>query len=78
MKTVVVPETRRALEIAFNSRCIKENTPLLDRLSALRHEFATLVGYQNYAQYETEVLMSKTAVRVKDVCLASDLLILPG
>jgi Zn-dependent oligopeptidase len=33
-------ETRRQLSLAYGSRCITENTPLLEDLVAKRHEVA--------------------------------------
>jgi len=36
-------------------RCIKENTPILERMIELREKQAKLLGYENHASYITEV-----------------------
>ena len=37
-----IDETRKTMETAFNSRCIAENTPILEELVRLRHEMANV------------------------------------
>ncbi|KAK4472091.1 hypothetical protein MN116_005461 [Schistosoma mekongi] len=58
------PETRRKLESAFNSRCIKENTPILKRLIELRKERATILGFPTHADFMLDLRMAKTADNV--------------
>ncbi|CAH8540443.1 unnamed protein product [Schistosoma rodhaini] len=58
------PETRRTLETAFNSRCIKENTPILKRLMELRRERATILGFPTHADFMLDLRMAKTAANV--------------
>lgn len=38
LKLCTVPATRRAMELAFDSRCKDVNAPLLDEILTLRHE----------------------------------------
>jgi Zn-dependent oligopeptidase len=46
-----VSDTRRRLQFLFDSRCKKENTPILERLVSLRDEQAKLLGYKDHAHY---------------------------
>jgi thimet oligopeptidase len=39
------------MERAFNQRCMKENTPILEELVRLRAEQAAILGYENHASY---------------------------
>ncbi len=47
------------MEVAYQSRCLKENTAILEELVALRQEQATLLGYDNHASYIHELRMAK-------------------
>ena len=60
-----VPETRKQLEIAYQSRCLAENTKILEELVALRQEQAQLLGYDTHAAYIQELRMAKNPVTVK-------------
>ncbi|KAG8173142.1 hypothetical protein JTE90_009836 [Oedothorax gibbosus] len=64
MKKCRKPETRKGLYTAFQSRCSKENYPLLQEIVQMRHKLANMLGYPNHASYETELLMSKSAETV--------------
>ena len=46
-----VPETRKKLEIAYQSRCLEENTKILEELIELRQEQAEMLGYESHAHY---------------------------
>ncbi|XP_059151860.1 thimet oligopeptidase-like [Physella acuta] len=60
MKKARNPETRRIMETAFNSRCIKENTPILEELVKLRHEKSQLLGYPTHSHFVLDMRMAKT------------------
>lgn len=50
-------ECRRRLSIAYLSRAWPDNEALLQELLGLRREFAALVGYASWPDYDTEVKM---------------------
>ena len=55
---------RQELYTAYVSRATGgeyDNAPLIDRILALREEFATMLGYKNFADYRLETNMVKTA-----------------
>ncbi|XP_035228689.1 thimet oligopeptidase-like isoform X2 [Stegodyphus dumicola] len=60
------PETRRLMELAFNSQCINENIPILEELVKLRKKQANLLGFSNHAAYITDLRMAKTAENVSE------------
>eukprot|EP00795_Rhopilema_esculentum_P016852 gene16852-8327_t len=64
MKKASNAETRRIMEAAFSSRCMKENSPILEELVELRAKMASLLGYPTHAAYITEMRMAKTAENV--------------
>ena len=47
-------ETRRAVAVAFLDRGYPQNEPLLRELFDLRHEYANLVGYTDWASYDAQ------------------------
>ena len=59
------PETRRKLEIVYQSQCIEENTKILEKLVSLRNEQAKLLGYETHAAYIHELRMAKSPGNVK-------------
>ncbi|KAK3089945.1 hypothetical protein FSP39_007851 [Pinctada imbricata] len=65
MKKARNPNTRRALETAFNSRCIKENTPILEELVELRHQKAQILGFPTHAAFILDMRMAKEPGKVK-------------
>ncbi|XP_045158245.2 thimet oligopeptidase-like [Mercenaria mercenaria] len=64
MKKARNPDTRRRLETAFNSRCVKENTAILEELIRLRHEKAQLLGFKTHAAFVLDMRMAKTPEKV--------------
>jgi thimet oligopeptidase len=50
-------EVRRDLTVQFLTRGWPQNEPLLTELFDLRHELATLVGYDDWASYDADVKM---------------------
>ena len=64
LKSCSVPQTRGAVEAAFNSRCVPSNVARLEEIVALRHEAAVLLGYPTHAAF---VLEEKMAGNVETV-----------
>lgn len=64
MKKCRVPSTRQQMEKAFNSRCMAENTPILEELINLRQKMADLLGYPTHASYVLEMRMAKDPTSV--------------
>lgn len=64
MKKARNPNTRKRLEIAFNSRCVKENTEILEELVKLRHEKAQILGFPTHSSFVLDMRMAKTAEAV--------------
>jgi thimet oligopeptidase len=50
-------EVRRQITVAFLERGWPDNEPLLKELFDLRHEYANLVGYSDWASYDAAVKM---------------------
>uniref|UniRef100_A0A023FXA5 Putative thimet oligopeptidase ixodes scapularis thimet oligopeptidase n=1 Tax=Amblyomma parvum TaxID=251391 RepID=A0A023FXA5_AMBPA len=65
MKMAADPETRRKVNHACESRCIKENIPLLEKAISLRHKKAQILNYPTHADYVTEMLMVRSAANVR-------------
>lgn len=50
----------------YQDRSYPVNEPILAQLMQKRHELATLLGYDHYAHYVTEVLMVRSADRARE------------
>ncbi|XP_075254198.1 thimet oligopeptidase-like [Convolutriloba macropyga] len=58
-KKCVLPETRKMLQTAFDSRCKDLNAKLLEEAAALRARQASILDYPNHADYVLELRMAK-------------------
>uniref|UniRef100_A0A0B7A044 Peptidase M3A/M3B catalytic domain-containing protein n=2 Tax=Arion vulgaris TaxID=1028688 RepID=A0A0B7A044_9EUPU len=70
MKKAINPETRKTVETAFNSRCLKENTPILEELVRLRHEKAQILDYKTHADFVLDMRMAKNQKNVAEFLVA--------
>lgn len=59
-----VEATRQKMWLAYKRRGGEKNVGVLEQILKLRAEQATLLGFANAADFETEVLMSKSASNV--------------
>lgn len=58
-------EIRKEIYTAFNTRCLKENIPLLKEIFKLRQELAVSLGYKTHADFAAEVRMAKTPQKIR-------------
>ena len=55
---------REKISNLFKSRCIEENTPLVEKVLDLRVKIAELFGFENYSDYKLQQSMAETTVTV--------------
>lgn len=65
MKKAHNPEVRKKMEFAFQTRCIKENIPILEEVLKLRHEKAVLLGFKTHAESVLDIRMAKNPEAVQ-------------
>ncbi|XP_041015935.1 probable thimet oligopeptidase [Juglans microcarpa x Juglans regia] len=61
-----VGTTRKMVAVAYGKRCGEVNLAILENLVKLRHKYARLLGYSNYADYAVDLRMAKTPSKVFD------------
>ena len=54
------PETRLRMEKTYQSRCMAENTKIIEEIVSLRQKQSQLLGYENHAAYIQEVGVRKS------------------
>jgi len=59
------PETRLRVETTYQTRCMEENTRILEEIVTLRQKQAKLLSYETHAAYIQEVRMAKDPNTVK-------------
>ncbi|KAI9386652.1 hypothetical protein POPTR_010G054466v4 [Populus trichocarpa] len=59
-----VGTTRRMVAAAYGKRCGEVNLSVLESLVELRHKYARLFGFSNYADYAVDLRMAKTSTKV--------------
>ncbi|CAM6010102.1 unnamed protein product [Sphagnum balticum] len=66
MERCKVGATRQAVAVAYDQRCMNENVSILEKVVALRHAMAQLLGYRNHAEYVIAIRMAKSPSKVKE------------
>ena len=64
MENASLPETRKKMLEAYDSRAGKENVPLLEEAILLRQKLAKLLGYSTWADYRLDGRMAKNSKNV--------------
>ena len=59
------PQTRYTMLKTFQSRCVEENTPIIEELISLRHRHANILGYPTHAAFVLEERMAKNPETVR-------------
>ncbi|KAG2602670.1 hypothetical protein PVAP13_5KG701900 [Panicum virgatum] len=59
-----VGSTRKQVAVAYGQKGGKDNLAILENLVQLRHKFARLLGYANYADFAIEPRMPRTSRKV--------------
>lgn len=58
--------TRQKMFLAFSKRAYPQNLEVLEKLMSKRNEYARLVGYKNFAEYECSLQMIGSVQRAED------------
>ncbi len=59
-------ELRKKISILFKSRCINENTVLVEKVLDYRVQIAKLFGFENYSDYKLQDSMAESTQAVND------------
>ena len=59
-------ETRKKMFLAFSKRAYPSNVDVLERLLIKRNNYAHLIGYKNFAEYESALQMIGSVSRARD------------
>lgn len=59
-------DLRKRISTLFKSRCISENTPLVEQVFKLRAEIAKLFGFANYSDYKLQKSMADNTPTVNN------------
>jgi thimet oligopeptidase len=62
----VKEETRKKLQIARDARAKDKNLPIAAKVISMRAQLAALLGYQSWADYQTETRMAKSGANALD------------
>ena len=62
----VKEETRKKLQLARDTRAKDKNLPIAGKVISLRAQLAMLLGYQSWADYQTETRMAKSGANALD------------
>ncbi len=57
-------DIRKHFCMKFKSRCINENTPIINQVFQLRREIAEIFGFENYSDYKLQQSMAETTANV--------------
>jgi len=57
-------ELRQRISTLFKSRCIKENTPIIEQVFDLRAEIASIFGFEHYSDYKLQRNMADSTLKV--------------
>mmetsp|Transcript_7370 Transcript_7370/g.15816 ORF Transcript_7370/g.15816 Transcript_7370/m.15816 type:complete len:171 (+) Transcript_7370:587-1099(+) len=69
LKFATNPRTRQLVNEALSKKCHDENTPRFLEVLKLRHECATLLGYQSHGHYMCETKMVETPEKAEEFLL---------
>ena len=57
-------DLRNKISVLFKSRCMQENTPLVEQVLELRFKIAELFGFDNYSDYKLQQSMAESTSNV--------------
>ncbi len=60
------PMTRKKIAVAFGNRAIGENVERLEKIVAIRHEAANILGFNNHASYILDTRLARDPIKVNE------------